>query len=176
MCEKREVKHTVLWDKTPSNFSEIYRRFSETSVHFQQPRWQDDCSQRLENLILNSDLLYLPKHLIRFRQNTNKYLNIKIPPICSLYTTICLFLFSRSYNPLWLYFHSPVARFSLLVFEVSWSHTRCATIGRTPLGKWSVRRRDLYLTNTTLTTDKHPCPRWDSNLQSQQASGRSPTP
>jgi hypothetical protein len=31
----------------------------------------------------------------------------------------CLFLFSWRYNPLWLYFHSPVAGFSLLVFEVS---------------------------------------------------------
>jgi hypothetical protein len=32
-------------------------------------------------------------------------------------------LFSWRYNPLCLYFHSPVAGFSLLVFEVSWSHT-----------------------------------------------------
>jgi hypothetical protein len=32
-------------------------------------------------------------------------------------------LFSWRYNQLWLYFHSPVAGFSLLVFEVSWSHT-----------------------------------------------------
>jgi hypothetical protein len=29
--------------------------------------------------------------------------------------------------------------------------------------------------HTTLTADKHPCPRWDSNPQSQQASGRRPT-
>ena len=28
-------------------------------------------------------------------------------------------LFSWRYNPLWLYFNSPVAGFSLLVFEVS---------------------------------------------------------
>ena len=28
----------------------------------------------------------------------------------------------------------------------------------------------------TLTTDKHPCSRWDSNPQSQQTSGRRPTP
>jgi hypothetical protein len=35
--------------------------------------------------------------------------------------TVCLF--SWRYNPLWLYFHSPVAGFSLIVFEVSWSHT-----------------------------------------------------
>jgi len=31
--------------------------------------------------------------------------------------------FSWRYNPLWLYFHSPVAGFSLPDFEVSWSHT-----------------------------------------------------
>jgi len=30
--------------------------------------------------------------------------------------------------------------------------------------------------HTTLTTDKHPCARWDSNPQYQQASGRKPTP
>jgi len=30
--------------------------------------------------------------------------------------------------------------------------------------------------HTTLTTDKHPCPGWDSNLRSQQASGRRRTP
>ena len=57
-------------------------------------------------------------------------------------------------------------------------HTqRRATVGRTPLKEWSVRRRDLYLTtHTTLTTDKHPCPGWDSNPRSQQASGRRPMP
>ena len=30
--------------------------------------------------------------------------------------------------------------------------------------------------HTTRTADKHTCPRWDSNPQSQQASGRRPTP
>jgi hypothetical protein len=30
--------------------------------------------------------------------------------------------------------------------------------------------------HTTHTTDKHPCPRWNSNPRSQQASGRRPTP
>ena len=38
-------------------------------------------------------------------------------------TLFVVCLFSWRYNPLWLYFHSPVAGFSLLVFEVSWSHT-----------------------------------------------------
>jgi hypothetical protein len=37
------------------------------------------------------------------------------------------------------------------------------TVGRTPLVEWSARRRALYLrTHTTLTTDKRPCPRRDS--------------
>ena len=30
--------------------------------------------------------------------------------------------------------------------------------------------------HTTLTIEKHPCPWWDSNTRSQQASGRRPTP
>jgi hypothetical protein len=38
-------------------------------------------------------------------------------------------LFSWRYNPSWLYIHSPVAGFSLLVFEVSWSHTTRQSVG-----------------------------------------------
>jgi hypothetical protein len=62
---------------------------------------------------------------------------------------VCLFvcLFSWRYKPLWLYFHSPVAGFSLLVFVRFLDHTqRSATVGRTPLDEGSARRRDLYLT------------------------------
>ena len=55
-------------------------------------------------------------------------------------------------------------------------HTqRCTTVGRTPLDEWSARRRDLYQT-THNTHDIRPSPRWDSNPQSQQASGGRPTP
>ena len=54
-------------------------------------------------------------------------------------------MFSWHYNPLWFYFHIPVAGFNLLVFEVSWSHTRHPTVSRTPLNEWSIRHRDLYL-------------------------------
>ena len=53
---------------------------------------------------------------------------------------------------------------------------RSTTVGRTTLDEWWARRRDLCLpSHTTLTTDKRPCPRWDSNLQSQQARGRRTT-
>jgi hypothetical protein len=77
-------------------------------------------------------------------------------------------------------------------------HTRCTTVGRTPLVEWSAHHRDLYLTthnthnrqtstwrHTILTTDRplpddttlttQPCPWQDMNPQSQQARGRSPT-
>jgi hypothetical protein len=49
-------------------------------------------------------------------------------------------------------------------FTITLRHT---TLGRTPLDEWSARRRDLYLT-THNTTDRHPCPRRDSNPQSQR--------
>jgi hypothetical protein len=53
-------------------------------------------------------------------------------------------------------------------------HTeRRTTVGSTPLDEWSARRRDLYLT-THNSHNKYPCPWWDSNPRSQQASGHSP--
>jgi hypothetical protein len=54
-------------------------------------------------------------------------------------------------------------------------HTqRRTTIGRTSQDEWLARRRDLYLT-THNTHNRHTCPWWDSNPQSQQASGCRPT-
>ena len=56
-------------------------------------------------------------------------------------------------------------------FTITLRHT---TLGRTPLGEGPARRKDLYL--TTLTRDRQPCPRRNSNPQCQQANGRGPTP
>jgi len=59
-------------------------------------------------------------------------------------------------------------------FAITLGHT---TLGRTPLGEWSARRTDLYLTtHNTYKTGSHPRFRRDSNPQFQQASGRRPTP
>jgi len=44
-------------------------------------------------------------------------------PNVTVENTVYVSLFSWRYNPLWLYFHSPVGGFNLLVFEVSISHT-----------------------------------------------------
>ena len=49
---------------------------------------------------------------------------------------------------------------------------RRSTVGRTPLDEWSALAETSTWQHTTLTTDKYPCPRWDSNPRSQQASGR----
>jgi hypothetical protein len=54
-------------------------------------------------------------------------------------------------------------------------HTqRRTTVRKTPLDEWLARRL-LPDNNITFTTDRLPCPRWDSNPQSKQASGHRPT-
>jgi len=55
-------------------------------------------------------------------------------------------------------------------------HTqRHTTVGRTPLGEWVARRRYLYLTTHNNHNRGIHAPLWDSNPQSQQASGCRPT-
>jgi len=52
-------------------------------------------------------------------ENGSVYRNLfHLWPVCLF---VCLFVF-LALQPFWLYFHSPVAGFSLLVFEVSWSY------------------------------------------------------
>ena len=55
--------------------------------------------------------------------------------------------FGRGYGPYFYGACSPIAGYGLLILEVFRDHTqRHTTVGRTPLDKWSARRRDLYLT------------------------------
>ena len=95
----------------------------------------------------------------------------------TLFWTIAFCLFSWRYNPVWLYFHSPVAGFSLLVFEdLLITHNDAPqSVGLLWTSDQSVAETST-LQHTTLTTDKHPCPRWDSNPQFQHGSGRRRTP
>ena len=68
------------------------------------------------------------------------------------------------------------SRFSVEVCNFFWSHWEI------PQSVGLLWTRDRLVAeastwqHTTLTTDRHPCPRLDSNPQSQQASGRRPTP
>jgi hypothetical protein len=45
--------------------------------------------------------------------------NIQRYEVQSVHIMYYVCLFSQRYNPLWLYFHRPIAGFSLLIFEVS---------------------------------------------------------
>ena len=70
----------------------------------------------------------------------------------------------------------PSAGHGLLILEVFLDHTRCTTVGTTPIDEWSAHHRDLYLTIHNTHNRQTSTPQWDSNPWSQQASGRRPTP
>jgi hypothetical protein len=72
--------------------------------------------------------------------------------------------------------HQPLVGKGLLIVEASRSHSDTShSVGLL----WTSDQPDAQTStwqHTTLTRDRHPCPRRDSNSQSQQASGRRPTP
>jgi hypothetical protein len=131
---------------------------------------------RLSNLILKSvRQRQFPSKTLKFYNHQSPYHWHCIIPdtdriVNKLHSvwTVCLFVFGATAPPPQWARASPLTRFLDQT-------QRRTTVGRTPLDEWSIRRTDLYLT-TNNTHDKHPCPRWDSNQQSQQGSGRRPTP
>ena len=70
----------------------------------------------------------------------------------------------------------PVVGQGLLIIEDSWSHSDTPhSVGIL----WTSDKSDaetFIWQQTTLTRDTHPCPRRDSNTQSQQTNGHSPLP
>jgi len=70
----------------------------------------------------------------------------------------------------------PLVGLGPLIIEASLSHSDTPhSVGLL----WTSDQPDAETTtlqDTPLTRDRHPCPRRDSNTQSQQASGRRPTP
>jgi hypothetical protein len=70
----------------------------------------------------------------------------------------------------------PNADHGLLILEVSRSHSDTPqSVGLLWTSDQLVAQPSTWQ-HTAPTTDRHPCPRWDSNAQSQQASGCRPTP
>jgi hypothetical protein len=101
--------------------------------------------------------------------------------IHSLRTIAKLILLNKNYTFLSSFFAPHFQPFlptqcrckGLLFHLITPNDTYTHTFGTIPLDEGSAHRRDLYLkTHTTLTRDRHPCPRRDSNPQSQQASGQ----
>ena len=81
--------------------------------------------------------------------------------MCSAVTILfCLFLAQQ-----------PTVGQGLLIHEVSRSHTMHQSVRLLWWGD-----QPITLQHTTLTTDRHPCSRLDSNPKSQQENGRRPTP
>ena len=111
--------------------------------------------------VLCSTCLWCTKHLLCDTTTVNCISSMTgCVPECLF---VCLFVCFGATTPQW----SRASSFTRFL-----DHTqRRTTVGRTPLDEWSACRRDLYL-----TTDRHPCPRWDWNPQSQPVSGRRPTP
>jgi len=65
----------------------------------------------------------------------------------------------------------PIVGQGVLIAEASRS-LRHTTLDKIPLDECSARRETSTWHHTTLTRDRHLCPRRNSNLQSQQASDR----
>ena len=70
----------------------------------------------------------------------------------------------------------PLVYHDLLIIEAKWSHLETPhSVGLL----WACFQPDVQTStwqHTTLTKDRYPCPRRDSNPQSQQANDRRPTP
>jgi len=104
---------------------------------------------------------------------------IKKVHYCSQCSTICPKPETQLAHDLQVYFilqwrnsHGGSSPFHYRGFIIILRHI---TVGRTHLDEWSALRTDLYR-KTHNTYKRHQCLRWDLNPQSQQASGRRPTP
>ena len=120
------------------------------------------------------DLKYIPKYDLRGKQEEGILLQagelrLRMPLVDIVYSLMlifCLFLARQ-----------PSVGQGLLILEVSISHTTTHHRRQDSSGRMiSSSQRPLPLQHTILTTDRYPCPRWDSNPQSQQANGRRPMP
>ena len=87
----------------------------------------------------------------------------------------------HNFNPFFLFFFftwrkPPLVGQGLLSIETSRSHSDAPhSVGLLWTSDQPVAETSTWQ-HTTLTRDRHPCPRRDSNSHSQQASGRRPTP
>ena len=101
----------------------------------------------------------------------NKNFLINAGPLFAKYSYvffnyIWFFIFNATFFP-WHFDRSPRHGLPLRGFVI--------TLNRAPLEEWSARSTDL-VQHTTLTRNKRPCLRQDTNPQSQQSSSRKPTP
>ena len=149
----------------PQRFIEVDIQVSPLRLHSVWTAVASEWKNRLQHSLQWSMLLW----------STFAYLTTLSDHVCWF---VCLFvcLFSSRYNSFCLYFHMPVAGFDLLIRGFLITHNDAPqSVELLWTSDQSVAETSTWQ-QTTLTTDKLPCPRWDSNPRSQQASGRRPTP
>jgi len=121
-------------------------------------------------------------HIIGYLNNIYRYLysiihsyEINVTNESTVCSKKVIFLFLKI-RLLFLFCRCCLTRALTTSFLRFLDHTQLrTTVDRVPLDEWSARRRVLYL-KTHNTNDKHPCPRRESNPQSQQVSRRRSTP
>jgi len=134
--------------------------------------WFETSSEALDSDHISSSKIYTVDDVFVHRNTQNKtilFFMLSIPCIfMSKYTVYFLIFFyhdaTAPSGPRPTYYRG---------FMITLRHT---TLGRTPLDECSARRTDLYLTIHNTHKRQTSMTRRDSNPQSQQSSGRRPTP
>jgi hypothetical protein len=115
---------------------------------------------------------YIPKYLLPAQLLTRKF---KVPYKYILLKILKYVTFKEDHIFFLFWCDSPQWTRASFTRFLDYTHWR-TTVGRTLWTSDQLVAETSTWQNTTLTTDKHPWPRWDSKPQSQQARGRRPTP
>jgi len=176
-----QVKTDTIWVQLflpratdiPRNVRSYLQTCVANMVYFSHKAWQ--CRLHTDEAWIFTFNYYRPfhrKNKIRvhsLRDSLRTY--ARIPPPTHTHTNCnnykCTFLIGTT-APQW-------TRASSFTGFLDHSRRR-NTVGRTSLDEWSARRRDLNQTAHNIHNRQTSMPLWDSNTQSQQVSGRRPTP
>jgi len=120
-------------------------------------------------------LIQLPPSSFRYSATLTqgRWESVNSSLLLGLYS-ISIYLYPWFFSPLWHFDPLPGHNFPLRGFAITLiGH---ATFDRLLWTSNQPEAQTFTWQHATLTTDIHPCPRWNSNPQSQQVSGRRPTP
>ena len=165
-----------------------WRRQSRWNIHFSslvsnEPSTLGNTSERKKQQTLHAssweqlnEMTVEGKRLSKMKKCNEKY-NLSLRSNLIIFTFFHLYLRKEiSSSPLPPMAQQPPSGQGLLIINSSRLHSETPhSVGLL----WTSDQPDAETStwqHTTLTTDKHPCPQRDSSLQSQQASGRRPTP
>jgi hypothetical protein len=157
----QHMRSALFWDITRRHVVIIYRRSVTTyRSHLQGSRVREDGTDTLSMNVGKQ----LP-HDAQMSSTSRRKPEIRV--------------INTSYCPLYRYEHFNVSRrwrLLRLIIKASRSYSDTPhSVGLLWTSDQPVAETSTWQ-HTILTRDRQPCPRWDSKPQSQQASGRRPTP